>query len=58
MAALKFNPQDLFKDAKKTDDKKIVETLIKDLNDKILKDDKEAKKAASIIEEWLKKIKP
>lgn len=58
MSAFKYNPSDLYKDTKANKEKKIVETLIKDLNDKILKDDKTAKKAALILEEWLKKIKP
>ena len=36
-------------------DKKIIEALIKRLNDQIKNDEKSAKKAALIIEEWLKK---
>ncbi|MGE3609104.1 MAG: hypothetical protein AB7I27_05915 [Bacteriovoracaceae bacterium] len=40
------------------EDKKIVETLIKSLNDKIQKDPKLAKKAALILEDWLKKTRP
>lgn len=58
MAAPKFNLSDLYKDAQKEKEKKIVETLIKDLNDKILKDEKTAQKAALILEMWLKKTKP
>ncbi|HLT22860.1 MAG TPA: hypothetical protein VKZ84_05435 [Bacteriovoracaceae bacterium] len=58
MSALKFKANDLYKDVRKEQDKKIVETLIKDLNDKILKDEKTAKKAALILEAWLKKTKP
>ncbi len=38
-----------------TQDKKIIEALIKRLNDQIKNDEKSAKKAALIIEEWLKK---
>lgn len=58
MPAPKYKVSDLYKDAHKDKEKKIVETLIKDLNDRILKDDKTAKKAALILEEWLKKTKP
>ncbi|HLW57810.1 MAG TPA: hypothetical protein VKY27_10515 [Bacteriovoracaceae bacterium] len=58
MSALKFKASDLYKDARKEQDKKIVETLIKDLNDKIIKDEKLARKAALILEQWLKKTKP
>lgn len=57
MAAPKFSPSQypkIFSDA----DKKIVETLIKSLNENIQKDPKLAKKAALILEEWLKKTKP
>lgn len=58
MPAPKYNVSDLYKDAHRDKEKKIVETLIKDLNDRILKDDKTAKKAALILEEWLRKTKP
>ena len=43
---------------KKIEDKKKVEALIKRLNEKIQKDQQTAKKAALIIEQWLKKPKP
>lgn len=39
-------------------DKKIIESLQKRLNDKIQNDHRMAKKAALIIEQWLKKPKP
>jgi ribosomal protein S7 len=56
MAARKINPaefQKLYREAEKNlHDKKTVESLVKRLNDKIMKD---PKKAALIIEEWLKK---
>jgi hypothetical protein len=58
MPAPKYKVSDLYKDANRDKEKKIVETLIKDLNDRILKDDKTAKKAALILEEWLRKTKP
>lgn len=58
MSALKFKASDLYKDIRKEQDKKIVETLIKDLNDKIIRDEKLARKAALILEQWLKKTKP
>ena len=58
MTAYKFKVSDLYRDAHRDHEKKIVETLIKDLNDKILKDEKTAQKAAQILSEWLKKTKP
>jgi hypothetical protein len=39
-------------------EKKIVESLITRLNDQIQKDQNKAKKAALIIEQWLKQTKP
>lgn len=39
-------------------DKKTIEALRERLNDKIQKDPKLAKKAALILEQWLKKTKP
>jgi len=39
-------------------EKKIVETLRERLNDKIQKDPKLQKKAALIIEQWLRKSRP
>lgn len=39
-------------------EKKIVESLIRRLNDLIIKDESNAKKAALVIEQWLKKTKP
>jgi len=41
--------------SKNLHDKKIVESLIERLNEKIIRDPKTAKKAALIIENWLKK---
>jgi hypothetical protein len=54
MAAKKLNPsnyQNLY------EDKRIIEALTKRLNDSIQKDPKLARKAALIIEQWLKKTK-
>ncbi|MCM2351110.1 MAG: hypothetical protein NDI69_13905 [Bacteriovoracaceae bacterium] len=56
MSAFKMRPEELAK--LYGQDKKIVESLIKRLNDKLLNDPKSAKKAALIIEQWLKKTKP
>lgn len=62
MAAPKIKPASLAKlyqesnsSSKNLHDKKIVESLIERLNDKIIRDPKTAKKAALIIENWLKK---
>ncbi len=63
MAAPKIKPASLAKlysqeansSSKNLHDKKIVESLIERLNDKIMRDPKTAKKAALIIENWLKK---
>jgi len=56
MSAVKLSPSQL--EGLYKEDKKIVESLIKRLNDKILSDPKNSKKAALIIEQWLKKTKP
>jgi hypothetical protein len=64
MGAKKLNPSDLSKLYSKEEepntlkDKKTIETLKERLNQKIQKDQKIAKKAALIIEQWLKKTKP
>jgi hypothetical protein len=62
MAAPRIKPSDLAKlyqkdntPSRNLQDKNIVESLIKRLNDKIMTDPKNAKKAALIIENWLKK---
>jgi len=62
MAAPKIRPSSLGKLYQETNsssrnlhDKKIVESLIERLNEKIMRDPKTAKKAALIIENWLKK---
>jgi hypothetical protein len=55
MAATKLDPknyQNLY------EDKRTVEALTKRLNESIQKDQKLAKKAALILEQWLKKTKP
>lgn len=51
-------PKNLWETSKKDNslqDKKTIEALRERLNDKIQKDPKLAKKAALILEEWLKK---
>lgn len=65
MAAPKLSPTELKKlfqegdKDKNLQDKKIIEALQKRLNDMIQKDEKVAKKAALILENWLnKKTKP
>ena len=62
MAAPKIKPSSFAKlyqegdpHSKNLHDKKIVESLIERLNEKIMRDPKTAKKAALIIENWLKK---
>jgi len=49
MVAPKFKPTPY------PQDKKLVEALIKRLNEQLLKDPKSCKKAALIIESWLRK---
>ena len=64
MAAPKLRPSDYAKlyqvgaDDKNLHEKKIVESLQKRLNDMIQRDPKLAKKAALVIEQWLKKTRP
>lgn len=64
MGAPKLRPSDYAKlyqagpDDKTLHEKKIVESLQKRLNDMIQRDPKLAKKAALVIEQWLKKSKP
>ena len=64
MAAPKLKPSDYAKlyqvgtNDKNLHDKKTVESLQSRLNGLIQKDPKMAKKAALIIEQWLKKTKP
>lgn len=64
MGAKKVNPSDLSKLYSKENeqnvlkDKQTIETLKERLNQKIQKDQRVAKKAALIIEQWLKKTKP
>lgn len=64
MAAPKIRPSDfakLYQEVDKTktlQEKKTVESLIERLNGKIQKDPILQKKAALIIEEWLKKTRP
>lgn len=64
MAALKLKPSEFAKlyqegnNDKNLHDKKTVESLQKRLNDLIQKDPKLAKKAALVIEQWLRKTKP
>lgn len=63
MAAPKYKTSDLMKlypesDERNLHDKRIIEALKQRLNDKIHQDPESAKKAALIIENWLKKPKP
>jgi hypothetical protein len=64
MAAPKIRATDLAKlyqsgdQTKNLQDKQTVESLKTRLNDKILRDPKLAKKAALIIEQWIRKTKP
>ncbi len=56
MSAFKIKPTEMPKLYQQ--EKQIVESLIKRLNDKIQKDPEVSKKAALIIENWLKKSRP